>query len=134
MKKSVLKFNNPILKELKYKINNEFSSNDNISLDIKLETKISKSEENAIVEVTLLIFDKEVASEVPFKMKIVMYGEFSWDENSDKELISKLLETNAPAIIISYIRPYVSSMTVGSGFAPLILPVLDLSHNKVNYD
>lgn len=134
MKKSILKFNNPILKELKYKINNDFSSNDNISLDIKLETEINKNEEEAIVEVSLMIFDNEKTPDVPFTMKIVMYGEFSWDKNSDEELINKLLETNAPAIIISYIRPYVSSVTVGSGFAPLILPVFDLSHNKVKYN
>lgn len=133
MKKSILKFNNPILKELKYKINNDFSSNDNISLDIKLETKINKNENEAIVEVSLMIFDNEMTTDIPFTMRIVMYGKFSWDKNSDEELINKLLETNAPAIIISYIRPYVSTVTVGSGFAPLILPVFDLSSNKVEY-
>ena len=133
MKKSILKFKNPILKEIEYKINEKFVENDRISLDINLETKISKGEESAIVEVCLKIFDDSDNIEVPFSMKIVMFGEFSWDNDADKSVINKLLETNAPAIIISYIRPYVSTVTVGSGFAPLILPVFDLSSNKVEY-
>ena len=133
MKKSRLQFKNPILTKVKYEINNAFQEEKKIKLKIDLSTSINKGEEKAIVEVILKVFNKEMLEKVPFYIEIGMKGEFFWDPNSDMSLIEKLLETNGPAILISYIRPYISNLTSGSGFVPLVLPLFDLSDNKVEY-
>ncbi|MDM0558399.1 protein-export chaperone SecB [Clostridium perfringens] len=133
MKKSQLQFRNPILTKIEYKINNEFNGDNEIKLNIDLATVIKKNDDKAIVEVLLKIFDKNDFEKIPFFIEIGMKGDFSWEKNSDENFIDKLLETNGPAILISYIRPYVSSLTSGSGFAPLVLPLFNLSDNKVEY-
>ncbi|MDK0920051.1 protein-export chaperone SecB [Clostridium perfringens] len=133
MKKSKLQFRNPILTKVEYKINDSFNKEGEIKLKIDLATSINKGDGEAIVEVLLKVFDKEKLNEVPFFIEIGMKGKFEWADNSDNALIDKLLETNGPAILISYIRPYISNLTSGSGFLPLVLPLFDLSENKVKY-
>jgi preprotein translocase subunit SecB len=80
---------------------------------------------------TLKIFDQEKLSEVPFFMQVSMKGFFRWDESMDEEIYKKLLRTNAPAILLSYIRPFVSQLTSASGYPPLILPLIDFSSNEI---
>ncbi|WP_051196021.1 protein-export chaperone SecB [Clostridium paraputrificum] len=136
MKNSVLQFANPTLTELKYKVNKNFNSEGPIKLKIRLETRVNKCNENnsAIVEVRLKVFSKKEFEEAPFYIHVSMQGEFRWENDIDNKVLEKLLKSNAPSIILSYLRPYVSTLTTGSGFDPLILPLLDLTENEVIYD
>lgn len=133
MKKSILQFKNPILTKVEYRINDNFNEEKKIRLKIDLATSVNKGDGEAIVEILLKVFDEKILEEVPFFIEIGMRGKFEWEDSSDNDQIDKLLETNGPAILISYVRPYISSLTSGSGFAPLILPLLNLSDNKVEY-
>ncbi|MGL5086413.1 MAG: protein-export chaperone SecB, partial [Clostridium sp.] len=128
MKSSILQFRNPILTKINYKVNNDFQTEEAIRLKINLETRINKNNDDnkALVQVKLKIFDKKEKSSFPFYMTVIMTGEFTWDEGIDPKLLDTLLKSNAPSIILSYIRPYVSTLTTGSAFEPLILPLLDL--------
>lgn len=44
------------------------------------------------------------------------------------------LRANGPAILLSYIRPYITNITVRDGFPPLILPVMDFTENECNIE
>lgn len=125
----------PKLKKLEYEFNNEYEKKDSIKFKIQTETKILKKADNAIVSLKLQVFDKNIyeLNEVPFYICIVMFSEFEWDDNVDEKIIPTLLESNAPAAILSYIRPFISNLTTGSGYPPLIIPLLNFKENKVEY-
>jgi len=126
----------PQLLEVTYIINEDFNNSDNAD-NIKLEAnsvtrvEMLTDDTGAKVIFTLKIFDQEKLSEVPFFMQVSMKGFFRWDESMDEEIYKKLLRTNAPAILLSYIRPFVSQLTSASGYPPLILPLIDFSSNEI---
>ena len=60
-----------------------------------------------------------------------MSGEFKWSENVDEKTLDILLNSNAPAILLSYIRPYISTITSGAGYPALILPLIDFTKDDI---
>ncbi len=57
----------------------------------------------------------EIATESIFKFN-----------NIDEDNLYKFFTLNAPAIIFPYIRAYISTLTIQSGFKPILLPTLNL--------
>lgn len=126
----------PKLKKLEYEFNNEYEKpDDSVKLKIQTETKILKKNNSAIVSLKLQVFDKHKyeLNEAPFYVYIIMFSEFEWDDDFDEKTVSSLLESNAPAVLLSYMRPFISSLTIGSGYSPLIIPLLNFKENKVEY-
>lgn len=123
-------FLNPKLINLEFKINQEYKGNDILSLDINDEVIIKNINSNSsLVTLKLKIFDKEDFENVPFTIVIEMQGDFRWNSDMDEELVKLLLKQNAPAILLSYIRPYVTTLTTGSGYPPLVLPLMNFVEN-----
>jgi len=42
---------------------------------------------------------------------------------------SNFVRINAPAIVFPYLRAYISNLTVGAGFSPIVLPTLNFTSN-----
>lgn len=138
VKESNFKIKTPKIKKIEYEINESYEKSSNpINLNIRTETKIYKSnlENKAVVSLELQIFDKSTFEKAgaPFYINIIMFGEFGWDESVEGNMLNSLLETNAPAVLLSYMRPYISSLTSGSGHQPLIIPLLNFRGNKAMY-
>lgn len=127
MKKSKLQFKNPKLKRLEFEINEQFKNENLLGLDLNAKTSIDRTENKAIVSLTLNIFEKENIEDAPFFIDIEMSGEFRWPESIDEDTLEILLNSNAPAILLSYIRPYISTITSGAGYPALILPLIDFT-------
>lgn len=127
MKKSKLQFKNPKLKKLEFKINEQFKNENLLGLDLNSKTNVDRTENKAVVSLTLNIFDKENIEDAPFFIDIEMSGEFRWPESVDEDTLEILLNSNAPAILLSYIRPYISTITSGAGYPALILPLIDFT-------
>lgn len=106
-----------------------------IKLKIHTETKILKNKYNAKISLELAVFDRNSynKNEVPFFIDITMVGDFDWDDDIDESVLVILLENNAPATLLSYMRPYISNLTVGSGYPPLIIPLLNFKSNRAIY-
>lgn len=134
MKKSKFQIKGPRLIKLNYCANNDFNSSVSVSLDINSETIIKQSDNHAVVRLSLDIFKEEDLENIPFFINIVMEAGFSWDESIKDKKLEGLLNENAPAILLSYMRPYISSVTSGSGFPPLILPLIDFTENTAIYE
>jgi preprotein translocase subunit SecB len=132
---SKFKVKMPKLKKLEYEFNNSYENFDTIKLKVQTETKILKKINSAIVSLKLKVFDKNKyeLGEVPFYICINMFSEFEWDDSIEEKTVTSLLEGNAPAVILSYMRPFISSLTTGSGYPPLIVPLLNFKENKVEY-
>ena len=128
MQKSNFKFKNPKLTKLEFKVNQDYDNNSKsmLTLDIKDDIIVKRIDEtSALVILKLQIFREEDFKDVPFIISIEMQGDFSWSSDMDKEVVNALLKQNAPAVLLSYMRPYITTVTTGSGYAPLILPFMN---------
>ena len=137
MKNSTFQFKDLRLLGIEYKLNPEYSAgeeSEEIQLEIASETIVRKSGTDAKVILILNVFKERDIQQVPFSIQITMEGYFTWGQDLDEETCDRLLRTNAPAVLLSYIRPYVSQLTSGSGYPPLILPLMDFRSNKVTIE
>lgn len=131
MKKSKFQVHKPELKKLNFQINEQFDRENFTGLDIDAKTVVNRRKNSARVKLEIEIFKENDINDVPFCITIAMEADFKWDESLSGKELDYLLNSNAPAVLLSYMRPYISSVTVGSGYPPLILPLMDFTDNKV---
>lgn len=126
MEKSGLQCKNPRLVDVEFKINRDFDNQDDESINIKTEfhVNIDKIEEKseAIVELTVIIGSKDHSQ--PFYISATEGALFRWSEDLN-ERESILLEQNAPAILLGYIRSIVSMLTAVSPFEAYDIPLIN---------
>lgn len=123
---SKFKFTNPKLVRLNFQINNDYTENEdfNSEIDISISHDISKTSENeAIVELNIEI--GELSNQFPFFINLVIGAKFKLDAVIEGTDFDKLLEVNAPALLLSYSRPIISSVTNQAGMKPLNLPFIN---------
>lgn len=117
------------LVKTEFELNKNFvlKNENNIKLDIHTDININKNEKDrqAVVHLTLKVFEKENNTEYPFFMILENEGRFTWSE--DLQDVNNYLEINAPSILISYLRSVVSQLTSFAGFPPLILPLINFT-------
>lgn len=125
MQQSKFQFINPYLKELCFDANMDFDvAQTKFEMQNSFNVKIKRSEyENrANVELALEInYEKEDA---PFKLKIKVASDFKW-EHIETERVDAMLKNNAPALLLSYMRPIVASITNSSNFPAYNLPFMN---------
>lgn len=63
---------------------------------------------------------------------MTLIKKFHWDESIDDEMAKKLLNINAPAALLSYIRPIIASMTGNSKYPALNIPFIDFTEAENN--
>ena len=125
MKKSNLKFTNPIITKLEYQINPQNGEVENESISIsnafKVNIKKAENKNEAIVELNIVIGEKE-ESQSPFFVDIIMGAVFKWDNSYDEKTVQDLLSLNAPALLLGYARPIVATITNMSPYPVYNLP------------
>ena len=128
MKESKFQIINQRLINVDYIINENFSKN-GIELKLNSNIKIKRDDAKKIAEVifTLYIFPDENIEDVPFKITVSNKGQFKWTDDIDSVTLDKLLNTNTPAILMSYMRSIVSQLTSFSSYPPLVLPLIDFT-------
>jgi len=137
MELSSFQLGNMQLVEIKYKINENFiSENPELSLEMNAKSTVQRVEglSQAKVILKLSVFNEENFISVPFFIEVVMQGVFTWKENLSEEKANALLNTNGPAILMGYARPFITQFTSYSGYPPLILPLMDFTKNQVSED
>ncbi|MCH3915728.1 MAG: protein-export chaperone SecB [Acidaminococcaceae bacterium] len=110
----------------KYKATNE-KLNVNIKQDISISKAKNKQLREAAVVLKLGIFTMTDFTTVPFKIELEIEGHFKWDEALDKEksVLKKMLEENAPAILYTFVRPFITLITFEANMPPLVIPLLN---------
>lgn len=125
---SAFQFSNPSLMKLSYSINDNFNKdgNENINIEIKNEVEIGAGpEENSSVVILKLTIGAEDGS-APFYIYAEEAAAFRWEADKiDNELSDKLLKQNAPALLLSYLRPTISLITSASPFPTYDLPFMN---------
>ena len=120
----------PKIKQFEFNINEKYDSENGLVLDMDAETKVEKLEEGARVEFKMILFGDRKPEEKPFDLSMTMESTFEWSDDLNDAIIGDLLGINAPAILLSYMRPHISNITASAGFPPLIIPLMDFTENK----
>lgn len=77
------------------------------------------------LQVTVEPIDSSIS---PFRIDAEMTAQFTWDaESLDKALIDILLQQNAPALLLGYLRPIIADITMKSGLPPYQIPFMDFT-------
>ena len=54
-------------------------------------------------------------------------AEFRWPDSLNVEMVEKLLNQNAPSLLLGYLRPIISQITAASPYNAYNLPFIDFS-------
>lgn len=130
---SVFQFTNPALLKLDFKVNDEFDNGKKkeIKINLKVETKVSRgeNEDNAFVELCVTV--GEDTDKVPFYVYAVEGANFRWEkERYSEEEIHRLLQQNAPALLLSYLRPTIANITGASQYGSYNIPFMNFRESK----
>lgn len=125
MKHSDFQFLNPYLKEINFVINPKFDvSNNDIEMQNTFNVEITKSENENKANVALELETNINSENAPFKLRTVVASDFKW-ENLDDEMVNSMLNLNAPALLLGYMRPIVANVTNSSNFPAYNLPFIN---------
>ena len=127
MHNSDFQFSNPVLVSLNYYINDEFQPKDeliDVQIDFNVNIKKSPHEKNAVVELSLILGTDSENS--PFYIKATEGAKFKWISD-DQDFIQKLLERNAPALLLGYLRPIIATITSSSPYNAYNIPFIDFT-------
>ena len=126
MKASKFQFLNPYLEEVSFVTNSDY----NVDVDKEIEMKNSfniqvqrfQNENRANVQLTLDLNTENDSA--PFKLKMKVASDFKWEE-LDEKTVDSMLNLNAPALLLSYMRPIVANITNSSNFPVYNLPFVN---------
>lgn len=131
--KSIFQFSNPALLRLDFKINNNFCSNDGEEIKLKLavETRINREENAEEALVVLCVTIGEKTEKVPFYVYAEESANFKWRREAyDEEAVDRLLKQNAPALLLSYLRPIIANITVASPYSAYDIPFMNFRESQ----
>lgn len=124
--KSVLQFENYIVKSIKFTYNMEYNKDEPINIDFDVDAEYYFTEDGGMqVILKTCIFNDVDTSKYPFSMEIEVVG-FFFVSGSSKEQI-EMFKPNAAAILFPYVRALVSSYTANANVTPLVLPPININ-------
>lgn len=129
---SIFQFSNPVLTNLEFELNKGFCKQDNGEIQIKMNmsVKVSKRDIANEAEVKLVCTIGEKNDNSPFYIKAVEKGDFRWEEGLEDSKSDILLKQNAPALLLSYLRPVVAQITLASPYEAYNIPFINFTSNK----
>lgn len=130
MVNSSFQFSRPLLLKSEFEINNDFKAEEGANIEMKIDASVEKNVDadnrTAIVALTMKIGGRD--SNYPFFICITEQANFRWDASYD-ESYDKLLNQNAPALLLGYIRQMVVELTAASPYSAYHLPFIDFTKN-----
>ncbi len=77
-------------------------------------------------------FDEAGEPDRPFEMRILIAGHFEVDDTAfPVELVHHWAETNAPVILIPYMREHAYSVSLRGGVSPVLFPLVQVPTFKI---
>lgn len=130
---SVFQFSNPELVKLDFKINDNFESSgsEQVKIKVKMETQVDREEnsDDAIVRLCVTVGAKTNKS--PFYVHAEEASRFRWEKGTyNEEQINTLLKQNAPALLLSYLRPIIAGITGSSRYSAYDIPFMNFRESR----
>ena len=127
MKNSSFQFKNPALYRLAFSLNEDFDASGPIKMPIQTEVTVTRSENSNNAEVKLELSIRSEENAIPFNVSAIMGAFFEWDDGLKPELIPSLLNKNAPALLLSYLRPLIAQITNSSPYPAYNIPFINFN-------
>ena len=124
MKPSKFQFLNPYLEEVYFAANADFQSDvetKQVEMQNVFHVNIKRSKDANRANVELILESNLDNEEAPFKLRIKVASDFKW-EDLNEDVVDSMLNLNAPALLLGYMRPIVASITNSSNFPAYNLP------------
>ena len=126
MKASKFQFLNPYLEEVSFVTNSDYNVDGDKEIEMKnsfnIQVQRFQNENRANVQLTLDLNTENDSA--PFKLKMKVASDFKWEE-LDEKTVDSMLNLNAPALLLSYMRPIVANITNSSNFPVYNLPFVN---------
>ncbi|QHI73813.1 protein-export chaperone SecB [Aminipila terrae] len=130
MKNSDFQFNNPRLTNFEFNFNRDadFDKSKDFTLETNFDININniKGKNKSIVELSILVTEKNGF----FTIKAEIGSSFSWNDSVDSTVLDVLLKQNAPALLVSYLRPIIVNITNYSPIGAIDLPFIDFTEDE----
>lgn len=124
MKTSKFQFVNPYLVELHFTSRSDFQNGDNIEMQNVFHIQIKRDPEENLANVELELETNVEKENVPFELRIKVASDFRWEE-LEENAVETMLNQNAPALLLGYMRPIVANITNASGTIVYNLPFMN---------
>lgn len=127
MKESKFQFSDPKLRSLHFNVNDNFTQEEynGFTFTNNVSKAIVKENIEAIVSLELKIGEANEC--YPFSIELEIYAKFKCD---DEAMFNQLIDTNAPAMLLSYARPIISLITSQSGYPAFNLPFMNFTKDE----
>ncbi|MBQ2802108.1 MAG: protein-export chaperone SecB [Lachnospiraceae bacterium] len=130
MKKSDLQFSNPHLEQITFKTKEISKSiEDDIPIEINIQVIREENINEAVVQFHIMIGEldmKKEESKYSVFLDATTSANFKWNDNLSDN-IENMLRINGGAVLLSYIRPIIASLTMQAGIQPLHLPFVNFT-------
>ena len=129
--KSKFQFSNPELTRIEFKANSDFINDGDGETEMKFDLSVGielveGTEDEAKVSLTIRLGEK--SSRCPFYLEAIECAFFRWDNDKyEKVVVEKLLNQNAPALLLSYLRPIIMQVTAASPYEAFNLPFINFT-------
>ena len=136
MKPSRFQFQEPILTQIEFKLNNDFIfKEEEIELNPSFIVRIPKYNfKNYLTDVILQLEIGGFNDNEPFHIKATMQAKFRWTNDIDESELKILLSQNAPSVLLSYLRPIIANITNSSPFPAYNLPLMNFTQEQINFE
>lgn len=125
---SKLRFENYIAKKVNFTLNESFTGNDELELDLKFnhELQIDYESKKAVLVLDCILFENSKENNYPCELEVSLLGFFEFDTNLEEDKIVNLLEVNGTAILFPYLRSVITTITSNLGISPIIIPTMNI--------
>lgn len=134
MKESGFQFIRPYLQELIFSENQKFDFNEEhtngVAMNNSFSVHVEKDSAKPMARVILTLEINKDEDDVPFKIKASIASLFRWG-SEEEERINRMLKINAPALLLSYLRPIVAQITNSSKFPAYNIPFLNFTEEQM---
>lgn len=120
--KSLLKLNDFLVEEIIFGGNYLEAGEFDLEFNFKAKSSFSINNDKAKLELTCNLFDENFNNGLaPFYMKVTIVGYFECENTNIHDF-----EFNAMAILLPYVRAFITTFTSQSGIPPVILPPINV--------
>lgn len=129
---SNFQFSNPRLIKLNFDFFTDFiPKSEQITIKSSYRVEERRSADSNKAGVTLIFtLNPEKQHDVPFTLSASIFSVFNWHD-LDESQIDSLLKVNAPALLLSYLRPIVANITANSGMTPYTIPFINFTTSNL---
>lgn len=123
---SGFQFSNPIINSITIKTNRDTNKSKTENIPIRISTNSDINENTALLKLNLIIgsVDENNKSIYSLFFDSEIQANFRWNDNITKD-IRQLVEINGSTLLISYIRPILTTLSTQAGLEPFYLPFID---------